>query len=220
MRRVWIALTVISVALVMALPVGAEVDCLNPKFAANPTCEDPVDPPPIDDRPGAGHTCTDDGKSVAGDFRITLSGRSDGACIDVSAKSGPWTVDVEIVSGSVRMLLFVPRDSIGPGDSCGGYEFRSNNVPSQFVVPFEGGSIPGSYVNSCGTEFAEWVNVLNSDSGLYELTYFDAVDEDIESPLALQIMTAGSKDSSMTLTVDLPGVDNQPIDVTPTGTTP
>ena len=43
MKRVWIALTVVAVALVMAMPVGAAVDCDDPKFASNPTCSDAGD---------------------------------------------------------------------------------------------------------------------------------------------------------------------------------
>ena len=55
MRRGLITLTVISVALKTSLPVGAAVDC--DKLPSHPLCQDPADPPPVDDRPGAGTTC-------------------------------------------------------------------------------------------------------------------------------------------------------------------
>jgi hypothetical protein len=217
MRRLWIALLAISVTLVLALPAGAAPPCsVNPN---HPNCipDEPVDPPPGEDGPMAGTTCADAGlwgQPVTQDFEITLAGPNDSYCVDVIAGPGQWNVDVAIDTGSVRMLLFIPRESIAAGDSCGGYGFRSNNVPSSFS-----GEIPDSYVNSCGVDFAEWVDVQN-DQGEHELTYFDTVEPEIESPLAFQIDVAGSKDLEMTLTVDLPGVDNEPVDVTPPDPTP
>ena len=220
MRRSWIAITVISVVLVIAAPVGAaKRDCSTYPQGHPQACEsDPGDPPPTDDSPMAGTTCAylgEWGEPVTHDFKITATGRNTSYCIDVIAGEGEWTVTTEIESGSARMLLFIPRDSIAGGDSCGGYEFRSNNIPATFS-----GMIPGPYVNSCGLNFAEWVDVLDSETNQTEMTYIDTIEEGIQSPLAFQIDVAGSKDLEMTLIVDLPVVDNVPINVTPLETMP
>lgn len=192
MRRISVLLLVMAMALVIASPVGAKK-------------------PPKDDQPLGGITCSelpaDPGHLQTGEvgldedhFFIELSGRNVWACYDVMAAEGKWTVTIEEATG-VRFLRVLPRDSIAPGDSCGGREFRFNrDVPTEFVLPHPDdpsqfdGDIEGAYVNSCGTSFGE----------LIEGEYFGDVRTDIPSPLAFQVDMTGSGDAVLKLRVDLP----------------
>jgi len=49
-------------------------------------------------------------------------------------------------------------------------------------------------VNSCGTQFGEWVDDI----------YYGNADETVESPLAFQIDMKGSSDAKVTLKLYLP----------------
>lgn len=203
MRRLGAVLLVVAMGIVIATPVGA----------AKPDCDDrPSHPSCQDDEPLAGTTCaalgrwlgepvTGDSDIGTEDFNVPLSGKSDSACIDVMAIEGSWTVHIDIGRGTVRSLLLVPRDSIAPGDSCGGFSFR-RDIPETVVLPGpahpsdidDDGMIEGAYVNSCGVEFGEWVGDKN----------YSEVKEDIESPLAFQVSMTGSSDAEVTLRVYLP----------------
>lgn len=199
MRRIYVVLLVMAMGFVMVSPVGAaKPDCT--ADPTHPSCKD-------DDEPLGGTTCAEwlgvpeDLKT--GDFDITLRGKNASACVDVMAIQGSWTVGIDIESGegTVRFLRLLPRDSIAPGDSCGGFEFR-RNIPESVVLPgpdhpldLDGdGMIEGAYVNSCGTQFGELVGGF----------YYDKVREDIPSPLAFQIDMAGRENAVVTLHVDLP----------------
>jgi hypothetical protein len=180
-----------AIGIVIASPAGAakpDIDC--DEKPNHPTC--------VDDAPDslAGTTCAALGRwgdPVTGEFIITLGnvGELNGSeCVDVMAAKGPWEVEIEIESGTVRSLMLVPRDSIAPGDSCGGVHIRK---PAEtFTVTLPGAD--GAYVNSCGLDFGEWANGL----------YYDTVETGIPSPLAFQMDMSGSKDAVVTLTVTVP----------------
>lgn len=196
-NRLWIVLLTVAVAIALALPAGAAPPCsVNPN---HPNCipDDPTDPPP-DDEPLAGTTCEaigEWGNPVESDFEITLD---DDACIDVIASPGDWTVAVEESgAGTLRHLSLVVRDSVAPGDACDSVAYR-RVIPSQITLDGLGSEIPGpgiagAWVNSCGTDWAEWVGDV----------YYAEEDESVPSPLVLQVFMTG-KDAKVKLTIDLP----------------
>jgi len=197
MKRLWIGAMAIGMLVLMTLPAVATP----PDGHGNPHETTTTVAGGL-----AGTTCGEEAvPDENGVFTIELTGADpkDGTCLDVWADEGEWTVDVAINAGTMRRLLIIPRDSVGPGDSCGGYDFR-RNVPSTFVLPgpnhpmdLDGdGFIEGSYVNSCGTQFGEWVD------GYADPIF--SVDESIPSPLALIVLMEGSRDADVTLTVHLP----------------
>jgi len=178
-----------AMALVIASPAGAGkpvVDC-NEK-PNHPTCPG---------EPLAGTTCAALGrwgKPVTGEFVITLGNldnMNSSECVDVMAATGAWEVDIDIVGGHVRSLMLVPRDSIAPGDSCGGVRALR---PESGTITLPG--TDGAYVNTCGITFAELVDG-------YELP-ITTVETEIASPLAFQMDMAGSKDAVVILTVTVP----------------
>ncbi len=151
------------------------------------------------------------------DFEFTLGGRQDGTCIDVLTDvAGPWTVT--ITGDGARYLGVIPRDSIGPGDSCGGYLVRSgiyDHGPGNPLVMGYEGSVPAATINACGTEFGEWVDetLVDADacvafdpddgyneSGLCQVN--DAVP--IAHPLVLQVFLKGQAGTTTHFVVDLP----------------
>ena len=188
--RSWIVLVAILMVCAIALPVGAA-----PKKCDNPDL--PGCGTPADDQPIAGTTCNaigEWGEPVTSDFTVTLT---ENACIDVIATAGDWTVDVdEADGGTLRWLSLVIRDSVAPGDACDSVSYRKD-IPSEITLNgFESDNNPGiagAWVNSCGTEYAEWV----------EDTYYAAEDTDVASPLVLSVLMSG-KDAEVTLTIDLP----------------
>lgn len=215
MRRWFILLLILGVAFALESPVAAAP----PKCEENPEAPGCKTEPGGDDAPLAGKSCADDPFAVtfarSEDFVVTVASGQD-ACIDVSEatrgvwtdESGapiPWRVAIE-TSGAVREVFVIPRDSHGPGDSCGGYRFRKSDIPDHFELP----GAPGSYANACGTEFAEiidgeyyqyaqddhWRDLVEpyGDSEFYEY---------VESPLAFLVFVRG-RGASVTLTVDLP----------------
>ena len=201
MKRFWIVLMAVAMALVMAVPVNA----------AKPNCDvDDTHPScKSDEPPLAGFTCKAKsfGEAYVAeeflDFDIPLSRVTSSACIDVWPEfEGPWFVTVTVNSGVLRQLTVIPRDSHGPGDSCGGLGFNKK-PPSFFQLPPDptlypdspyGETIPLPYVNACGTDFAEWVGDV----------YYDTADETVPSPFALLVFVGGSKNLDVTLSVDLP----------------
>lgn len=206
MRRIWVTLLAVALALVIALPAGAgkpPIDC--DKLPNHPECATD----PGDDTPIAGTTCVEDGSTYdvqTDDFDVTLYGKSDTACIDVlPAYPGAWKVTIE-TDGIVRGLSLYLRDSVAPGDGCFeggscGYAFR-NDFPSD--VPFP--NIDGAYVNVCGTEFGE--SVWNADMEAFD--YYADVNEDVESPLSFFPSMSGRDGSVVTLHIDLPPIDEAP----------
>ena len=191
--RSWIVLVAILMVCAIALPAGA----------APPKCDkDPTAPgcgTPADDQPSAGTTCNALGighfpEPVEDDFTVTLT---ENACIDVIATVGDWTVGIdETDDGTLRWLSLVIRDSVAPGDACDSISYR-RDIPSEITLNgFESDNNPGiagAWVNSCGTEYAEWVGD----------TYYAAEDTDVASPLVFQVFISG-KDAEVTLDVTLP----------------
>jgi len=184
-NRFWIVLLAISMACAIALPAGA----VKP--------DKPGKPPP--DEPLAGTTCKAIGEwgdpFSGGEVPVTLS---ENACIDVMVETaGTWTVKVdEIGDGTLRWLSLVIRDSVAPGDACDSVSYRGD-IPSVITLDgFESDGNPGitgAWVNSCGTDWAEWVGGV----------YYDDEDTDVESSLVLQVFMSG-KDAKVKLTIDLP----------------
>jgi hypothetical protein len=199
MRRIWIMLMAITMALVIALPAGAgkpPIDC--DKHPNHLECV----PDPGDDTPIAGTTCREGDPTYevkTDDFDVVLYGKSDTACIDVIANPGAWKVKIE-THGIVRGMSLFLRDSVGPGDGCFedgscGYVFR-HDFPSEVDFP----DIDGAYVNVCGTDFGE--SVRNPDTG--HLDYYSDVDETVESPVSFIPSMSGRDGSVVTLHVILP----------------
>ena len=234
MKRFWIMLLVIAVAIVIALPVSAKPPLCS-ENSEHPACiPDPTDPPP-DNEPIPGETCYALGywesEPVTGDFQITLGGdHPHEYCIDVVSTFGDWEITV-IPGGGGKILslnLFL-RDSFSPGDgcvcvmddgklSCGhcGYTFRSKTLPSDPVLFRD---TPGATVNACGTDFAEYVGSYWADEDGIEVFHrgeLVTTSTDNESPLSFLPSMRGTGDATVTLTVDLP-VDalNDPYDITP-----
>jgi hypothetical protein len=153
------------------------------------------------------------------DFTFTLSGKQDGACIDVVSVEGPW--EVTITGEGARYLGIIPRDSIGPGDSCGGYLLRreGNIYGSNPLFLGYDGFLPAATINACGTDFGEWVDIglggldprLVADDGGGDCAAIEGdlcfVTErigDVEHPLVLQAFLSGSADGTTTIKVVLP----------------
>jgi hypothetical protein len=145
----------------------------------------------------AGTTCNaigEWGDPYEDDFKVTLT---ENACIDVIASEGDWTVKVdETGDGTLRRLSLVIRDSVAPGDACDSVSYR-RDIPSQITLDgFESDNNPGiagAWVNSCGTDYAEWVGDA----------YYAVEDTDVASPLVLGVLMSG-RDAQVTLTIDLP----------------
>jgi hypothetical protein len=224
MRRISVLLLVIAMALVIASPAGAGkpgTDC--EEKPNHPACQDdPTADPPF------GTTCLvrfgPDNLDMqvkevdlnVGSFSVNLEGSGASACYDVTADEGTWSVEILNDTG-VRFLRVLPRDSISPGDSCGGREFRFNrDVPTTFDLPGTGfptedgwhpydldkdGRIEGSYANSCGESFGEWVDV--EVNGVEKRVFYEKENTNIPSPLAFQVDMKGSKTAVLELEVTL-----------------
>jgi hypothetical protein len=218
MRRVWIALTVISIAVVMAVPVGAAVDCENRKFVNHPSCPDSGEAPQINN-----DSCYAHGEwgpvAVSKNFVVTLGGRDtgypSGYCIDVLADPGDWLVEIE-TTGKVQSLNLFMRDSAGAGDACFtapdgtsscGYMFRSNNIPAEQVFA----DIPGAWANACGIEWGEHVGSSWDGGSFTAGALYETEDRDVKSPLAFLPGIRAGSDATVVLTVYLPGVKGEPV---------
>ncbi|MBT8213049.1 MAG: hypothetical protein KJN71_07870 [Acidimicrobiia bacterium] len=91
--------------------------------------------------------------------------------------------------------MVILRDSVAPGDACGEPVYIQDNIPAPATLTdrtLQGA--PGSYVNACGVEWAEWVDGA----------YYDSVDDTVDSPLAFLVFTRGSRDLAVSLDVNLP----------------
>ena len=196
MKRFWIMLLAVAMALVIALPATAD----------KPDKPDKPGKPPTS-VPIAGTTCIDGGSTYdvkRDNFSVVLYGKSDTACIDVIANPGAWKVEIE-TEGIVRGMSLFLRDSVGPGDGCFedgscGYVFR-RPFPSEIEFP----NIDGSYVNVCGTDFGE--SVRDPDTGLFD--YYSEVDEIVESPVSFIPSMSGRDGSVVTLHVILPDLPTE-----------
>jgi hypothetical protein len=196
MKRFWIMLLAVALALVIALPAGAGKPDRN--------CDETPDHPQCradlgDDTPIAGTTCGSPDDVKTGDFEVILKGKSDTACIDVIANPGAWKIRIETV-GIVRGLSLFLRDSVGPGDGCFeggscGYVYRNDFPP---IVDFP--DIDGAYVNVCGTDFGE--SVWNPEAETFD--YYATENKDVVSPLAFIPSMSGRDGSEVKLTVYLP----------------
>jgi hypothetical protein len=141
-------------------------------------------------------------------FSFTLSGKNDALCIDVlHGTPGIWMVSIVGNAGTTTLsrILLVPRDSIAPGDSCGGVDLRRVALPLQQQLPHPDDTrfdvIANGYVNACGTAFGELVDI-DGDEILEEV---GTVMPDSPHPLAFQVyMAAVAATSSVTVTVTLP----------------
>lgn len=229
MKRIWIMLLAVALALAMAAPAGAgKPNCDDPD-SEHPACqgEEPGDELPM------GGTMCDPAEYPPGidgvqseNFTFTLEGKKPYACIDVmTAIAGPW--EVTVTGEGARYLGLIPRDSIAPGDSCGGPLLRSEaNIytASPHILGYNG-SVPAATINACGTEWAEWIDsglvsdadcAAVSDDESQCLATGQPTDEDgllIAHPLVLQVfMQSGG--GSTTFYVDLPplGPDEPPPD--------
>jgi hypothetical protein len=158
-------------------------------------------------------------------FEIVLGGRDTEyagyECLDVMTDAaGRWDVTVE--GEGARRLVLVPRDSDGPGDSCGGVDLRrAVNIYGDFTLPLDipeetRTEIPVATVNACGTNWPEWID--NAYPGEVVPAPWDAeaicgagnvpctisVATDQAHPLVLQAAYEGSRDGWVRVTVTLP----------------
>ena len=226
MKRISLALLIGAIVVLMAVPAGADKrDCSAYPDGHSQACQ-PDDPTP--EPIGGGTVCDpadypfyplgDELVQIDGvqydDFTFTLFGNQAYACIDVISKEGPWTVT--ITGSGARSLALIPRDSIAPGDSCGGYVMRrAANIYGTLILGYEG-SVPAATINACGTDFGEWVNI--GMDGLDPAPVADGGDcaaidgdrclvttrSDVEHPLVLQALLGGSRDGTTIFEVDLP----------------
>ena len=128
-------------------------------------------------------------------------------CIDVlHGAPGIWMVSVVGNAGTTTLnrILLVPRDSIAPGDSCGGVDLRRVALPLQQQLPHPDDTrdeIPNGYVNACGIAFGEMVDI-DGDGDLEEV---GTVMPDLPHPLAFQVTwRRPGATSSGPVTVTLP----------------
>lgn len=216
MKRIWIALLAVALALMVAAPAGADKPICDPDdpdyTPGHPACQEEE---PGEDVPLGGTMCDPDGypPGIDGiqhdDFTFTLAGKKPGTCIDVlTTIEGPW--EVTVTGEGARYLGLIPRDSIGPGDSCGGLLLRNRaNIYGAHILGYNG-SVPSATINACGAEWAEWVDVATP--GLDTEVDCVAIDGEqclvtgappVAHPLVLQVfMQSGG--GSTTFYVDLP----------------
>ncbi len=236
MRRFTIGFTVVVLVLLFASVAGAVPPDPCEKDLNHPLCTDPppstttTAPPSTTttqpDLPPGGTMCDPDEypKNPDGtfqiegiqetDFTFTLTGKKPGTCIDVlTTIAGGW--EVTVTGEGARYLGLIPRDSIGPGDSCGGYLLRNAaNIygSSPHILGYEG-SVPAATINACGAEWAEWVDVAlpgldpEVDCVANEGDQCLVADQiGVAHPLVLQVfMQSGG--GSTTFHVDLPPLD-------------
>jgi hypothetical protein len=219
MKRFWIVLLIAAIAIVIAVPVSAAPPCS--EKPNHPKCipDDSGELPP-QDAPLSGTVCdpAEYPDGIVGiqtdDFSFTLSGKNDGTCIDVISDQGPW--EVTITGTGARFLGVIPRDSIAPGDSCGGYQLRggSDIYGSNPLILGYNGEIPAATINACGTDFGEWVNKdlpgLNPDIDCAVIEGAEclvAKQIKVTQPLILQAFLSGTADGETTISVDLPPLD-------------
>lgn len=209
MRRIWFVLVVIAIALALAIPaVAGKPDKPGKPEPPGENLVDTTCAAQVDVWDAVGYVA-----EGATSFTVSLVGKDVTACWDVMSGEGSWQIAVNVNQGTLRSLLVVPRDSIGPGDSCGGVSLRGNPIPSQtLTLPFADdiprntdGDIEAAYVNACGTDFDEVIDgeerfdigaIFNQEGEVIAITDPD--------PLAVQIMMQGSKDADVDLVFTIP----------------
>jgi len=203
MKRFWIVLLVLAVAIALALPAGAvKPDCSTYPEGHPLVCpDDPTDPPP-DDEPLAGLTCEEaDSPPPAagrnsflcdncGTFDVTLPPKWD-TCIDVeSAVAGVWEVTVTEWGDAYEIALGV-QDSVAPGDACWGGCAGEVIITPEDGMPFSTPFTPASVIDACDTSFGD---------GATSLTFH--VEARFRPPL--------KGDLPAVITVTLPAEESQP----------
>lgn len=191
MKRLVTLLVILG--LLMAFPAGAA--------AEKPPA--PPGPPGGDNGPMAGTECVDTANpdlayQVSDDFVLTAGGEIEYVCIDVSdVIAGDWDVTVD-VTGSLRELLVVVRDSVAPGDACAVAHYRRNTLPDSpfpFTLPFTLPVNAADRVNSCGIG---WAEMVGDD-------YYATAEPDIPSPLAfMMFIKGGDSTTKLDVRVDYP----------------
>jgi len=206
----------LAMTLIIALPAGA----------AKPQCDDTLPgytpehlscnkDDPGDETPLYGTMCDpadwpDNARGIQeDDFSFTLSGKRDMACVDVISAGGPWKVTID--GEGARALTIIPRDSVSPGDSCGGWVLRNtvydHGVGNELILGYDG-IVPAATINACGLDFPEWVDISLVNPEICVETVGDQclVDEmlDVEHPLVLLTFLSGSRGGVTTISVDLP----------------
>jgi hypothetical protein len=225
MKRWWILLLTFGVVFALAVPVAAKQggpDCdLHPNHA---TCAG--DPAAEEPDSNWGIPCgqlPDDlvvlADGVSSEFKVYLGGRKivdlpGSACVDVMSNEGPWTVEVEVLQGTLKSMAVFIRDGDSPGDGCFpggscGLGLGPRDIPegNSFTLDkyLDDVTIPEAYVNACnvfddGNLFGEWtVNEFGDPVEFYE-----GIWPDIPSPLGFMPSISGTNDLLVTLTVTFP----------------
>jgi hypothetical protein len=128
------------------------------------------------------------------DFPLTVDAVDPNACIDVSkvAASGTWSIEFNVVSGTLRELIVSVRDSVAGGDLCDEARLRRPSEASGSITLQPNAA---DFVNACGTQYGEIVP---------DGTTFTTVEPGIQSPLAFLVWARGSKDLEINFWVDYP----------------
>ena len=173
MRRIWTMLFVVVLAVAIAAPATAKVDCV--ARPDHPLCAGGEEEPP-DDGP-IGMTCVEADAALRnighvvpvwmpsgqpdqqpGDlsFRVELNDRLS-ACVDVTSAAGVWEIDVVTLGSSDEAGLAI-GDSVNPGDTCWGGCHGDVEATVTTTDCEDGESckvvwtpeLPASYLDSCG----------------------------------------------------------------------
>ena len=189
---------ILILAVLMLLAVAA------PATAKPPNCDDNPSHPSCGD-PGeeevpAGTECMESIKlgddmladATDTDFDFSVDAQTPNACIDVSkvAASGTWTINFEVVSGSLRELIVSVRDSVAGGDLCAEARLRRPSDQSGNIALHPDAA---DFVNACGTQYGEIVDG----------TTYNTVEPGIQSPLAFLVWARG-KDLVIEFSVNFP----------------
>jgi hypothetical protein len=186
------------------------------------------------EEPIAGLTCTQNSDGTGtpwylnpdikyDDFSFVLDRDTSHECFDViPPEAGIWRVTVTATGSGTRSLTIVPRDSVGPGDSCGGVQLRGDAIyAGDIALPdpsdtrfddFNGGVIPLATVNAClgnadfgAGETGEFSELVDR-AGVLTIEH-DPIPGEVH-PLALQAFAGSFKrGSSILVEVDLPPLD-------------
>lgn len=198
MRRILILALAAALTFAFAVPAHAGVDC--EKKPNHPICAD---------EPLTAGTVCGTTPSATGVFEVMLGGRHTeyayppGMCIDVLSGAGEWTVQVEVLAGTLRELNLYLRDSLAPGDGCFeggscGLALRDISSEPGVITAIQLGYMPDAHVNACGTQYGELVEIDG------EFVSYDTVEPSIESPLAFMPSMRASNDAVVKLTVHTP----------------
>jgi hypothetical protein len=199
MKRLLILLVVLG--LLTAFPAAAladKPDCSIPD-STHPSCGD-GEP----DGEYVGTECTESTKlgddmlvdATDTDFLLTVDAINPNACIDVSkvAASGTWSIEFNVVSGTLRELIVSVRDSVAGGDLCDEARLR-RPIERSGRISLQPNA--ADFVNACGTQYGEIV----PDGTTY--TTYTTVEPGIQSPLAFLVWARG-KDLEINFWVDYP----------------